>query len=74
MITLLQPTSTTDRTRAFVATWLAGVPVVQAKPRVQWQFTDEQYHGRALQEAAMRNADRRKVFEARSGSDERRKA
>jgi hypothetical protein len=58
--------STTDRTREFVGTWLRGVPLIQARPRAEFAFSDEQLHARAKQEAALRNAHRRQVFEARA--------
>jgi hypothetical protein len=59
--------STTDCTMGlWVSRWLFCVPLIQAKPRAEFAFTDEQLHARAKQEAALRNAHRRQIFEARS--------
>jgi hypothetical protein len=57
--------TTTDKTRDWVGGWLAGVPVIQPPARPEFTFTDEQQHARAKQEAALRNAHRRALHEAR---------
>lgn len=58
-------TTQTERTRAFVADWMAGVPIIEAQVRAAMPAEDVAEHARAIEEARRVAAERREKHRQR---------